>query len=263
MDTLTIRERIYLNNPHRVHDRILKSDSTIKFENMNNFDEQNNVKKAEFIFASLSNFIDYYDDDYCYYKDIQKIEAISILDGRMQISYIDKDFYAEGYEICNIHIDRIIMLEIYTNDSIIRIDFEGLIDNEDGYQVVYQSSITDENVSNHLFCIQEKRIIEDIKKQYNYDCIYRYQDISTTIHDVDDYKYMIKISSNTFDETSDKYQSNFGFNNQYINDINNEILRMQNIQKAIQNKYQDKIKAFLSDWNEECPFGCTLYVYIL
>ena len=56
INELIARKRIYENDPRRIHDRILLSDETKTYADIREWKEQNNIKKADYLFSELNKF---------------------------------------------------------------------------------------------------------------------------------------------------------------------------------------------------------------
>ena len=169
INELIARKRIYENDPKRVHDRILLSDETKTYADIREWKEQNNIRKADCLFSELHKFaLPSKDSHYDRYQGIKQIDAIELINGDLHITSTTECTERNGWEVCGISLDRVIMFEIHTEDNkIIRFDFQGMIDNENSYEATYTHQITDNNCSVHNSSeIKTTKLINDIKNQY-------------------------------------------------------------------------------------------------
>lgn len=80
-------------------------------------------------------------------------------------------------------------------------------------------------------------------------------------HDIDRFFSAIKIPSKII--KPNEYMNEYGPGIEYAHKICKERKDMEELTLNIEKKYKDKVKCFLTDWNEEKQWGCILYVYIL
>lgn len=86
INELIARKRIYENDPRRVHDRILLSDETKAYADIRGWKEQNNIKKAGYLFSELNKFA-LPSKDSCY----GKYQGIKIITHKTSITAFKTD----------------------------------------------------------------------------------------------------------------------------------------------------------------------------
>ena len=147
---------------HRPYELKLIHDDTQVFKNINCSNDRNNCSKADFIFQGLiDNGVDddNFDGSESNYNNVKSVEAISVINDSLYISYHNLQYEPsyrgrEGWEICGIDLTRVIMYEfVLTDNTIIRFDFQGMIDNEKDTQAIYFQDITDKNAEQMIISI--------------------------------------------------------------------------------------------------------------
>ena len=272
INELIARKRIYENDPKRVHDRILLSDETKAYADIRGWEEQNNIKKADYLFSELNKFA-LPSKDSCYdrYQGIKQIDAIELINGDLHITSTTECTERDGWEICDITLDRVIMFEIHTEDNkIIRFDFQGMIDNENGYEATYTHQITDNNCYVHNSSeIKTTKLINEIKNQYECYVYTAFDDNNGNISSMDNitgyddkYACCIEVFSDLVDP-QDYDEADFGITNEYIDKIIKVRKSTEKEAENIEKEYKkEKVKTTVSKWNQGCEFGMAMYIWI-
>lgn len=275
---------------HRPYELTLISDETKIFTNVNNNKDRNNCSKADFIFTKLNkNGVRESEKDDCYgkYLNIKKVEAIMMINKDLHIKQYELEeypsyFVRDGWEICGIDLTRVIMYQFtLTNNTIIRFDFQGMIDNEEDTQGIYFQDIIDKNVEvykEHKQKEKTKKLIEEIMGEE--DCIIElsaspvyennpkdnfHQDSGLVPNG--DFPYMVEFfSTHLVCQDDDNYQGCFSandYNGKYIRDAMALINNVEKRAKELADKYADKgVKVTVNDFNEGCQYGMAIYVWI-
>lgn len=275
INELIARKRIYKNDPRRIHERILLSDETKVYKKINELKEQNNIKKAEYLFSELNKFaLPKEDDDNTYdlYQGIKQIDAIELVNNDLHITSTTDCTERDGWEICGIGLDRVIMFEIHTeDDKVIRFDFQGLIDNESSYEATYQHQIKDNNIKIITSSeIKTKKLIEHFRNKYECYIYTAFDDRYGNIRTVnnlkgynDNYACMIEVFSDLVEPSDSKYQSDFGVTDEYFDRVKEVKEDMMQIAMEIEHYYkQQNVKVTLSKWNQGCEYGMAMYIWI-
>lgn len=275
---------------HRPYELTLISDETEVFENINQKNDRNNISKANFIFQHLSvNGVDEdkFDGSESDYSNIKEIEAIILVNKDLHIVYHNLQYEPnyrrrDGWEICGIDLTRAIMYQFtLTDNTIIRFDFQGMIDNEEDTQGIYFQDIIDKNAEVHKEHKQKektKKLIEEIMGEE--DCIIElsaspvyennpkdnfHQDSGLVPNG--DFPYMVEFfSTHLVCQDDDNYQGCFSandYNGKYIRDAMALINDVEKKAKELADKYADKgVKVTVNDFNEGCQYGMAIYVWI-
>ena len=116
--------------------------------------------------------------------------------------------------------------------------------------------------------IEAKKIFEEIKTNYyrNIDTYSNLKNNSASgVYDdeVGEFHYCIDMMSSLIEPSMNEYRADFGVNRAYIEQVYKEIQHLEEIKEELENTYEDKVKIFLSDWNEGYQYGMALYCYIL
>ena len=255
----------------------LTSDKTQVFKNINNDNDRNNCSKAEFIFNEFANngVTETTDSDCFYgvYTNIKYVEAITLVDNSLHIDYEQSNFSRDGWEICGINLTRVIMYKfVLTDNRVIRFDFQGMIDNEEGTQGIYFHDIVDKYAEANERYKKEKKVKDIIKEiSSEYEC-YVYTAFDD---DYDNYSSMdningyddelaccIEIFSDLVDPNDFK-KADFGITDEYIDSIikiREETLKESAKIAVKYNKYA--VKTTTSKWNQGCEYGMAIYVWI-
>lgn len=266
---------------HRPYEIELISDKKEIFKNINHDNDRNNCSKAEFIFNQLTlNGVieEEYDNCYGEYKNIKSVEAITLIDEDLHIDYHNLQYeqgYSErdGWSICGIDLTRVIMYKfILTNNTIIRFDFQGMIDNEKDTQAIYFQDIIDKNaelIRKHKKEKKVKDIIKEISSEYEcyvytaFDDDYDNYSSMDNINGYDDeLACCIEIFSDLADPNDFK-EADFGITDEYIDSIikiREETLKESAKIAVKYNKYA--VKTTTSKWNQGCEYGMAIYVWI-
>ena len=269
---LIARKRIYKNDPKRAYERILLSDETKAYADIREWKEQNNIKKADCLFSELNKFaLPSKDNCYDRYQGIKQIDAIELINGDLHITSTTKCTERDGWEICGIPLDRVIMFEIHTEDNrVIRFDFQGMIDNENNYEATYTHQITDNNYSVYNYSeIKTTKLINEIKNQYECYVYTAFNDDNDNLSSMnniigydDKYACCIEVFSELV-EPNKENQAFFGVSDEYINSVVKVRNDMREIATNIEHNYRDEgVKVTLSKWNQGCEFGMAMYIWI-
>ena len=270
---------------HRPYEIELISDKKEIFKNINHDNDRNNCSKAEFIFNQLTlNGVieEEYDNCYGEYKNIKSVEAITLIDEDLHIDYHNLQYeqgYSErdGWSICGIDLTRVIMYKfILTNNTIIRFDFQGMIDNEKDTQAIYFQDIIDKNaelIRKHTKEKEIKKLIEQIQEEKDHiiepsaSSVYKNPknnfDENSGLIPNGEFPYMVEFFSDCIEYDSSEYQGAFGVNSKYIKKAMKMITDVENRAKEIENKYADKgVKVTVNGMNDGCEYGMAIYVWI-
>lgn len=290
-EDLIARVRVYkakgdMPYQHRPYEVKLFSDKTKTFKNVNQDNDRNNISKAEFIFHELSaNGVDddNYDGSESNYDNIKTVEAIYLGNRDLHTIYHNLQYEPryrgrDGWEICGIDLTRVIMYKFtLTDNTIIRFDFQGMIDNEDGTQGIYFHDIVDKNAEAIEKYNREKRteeLLEEIKNEEDY--LIELSASSTTknpYHDKiweeiglrpkGDFAYKVEFFSDCIEYDASEYQGAFGVNSRYIKKAMEMITKIENRAKELEEKYADKgVKVTVNGMNDGCEYGMAIYVWI-
>ena len=294
-EDLIARVRVYkakgdMPYQHRPYELTLISDETEVFKDINQDDDRNNISKADFIFHHLSiNGVDEdkFDGSESNYNNVKNVEAILLINNNLHIAYsnLQNERISRGrcgWEICGIDLTRAIMYQFtLTDNTIIRFDFQGMIDNEEDTQGIYFQDIIDKNAEAHKRHKQKKRtekLIEEIMEEE--DCIielsasplYDNNPKDSFHQDSDlvpngDFPYMVEFfSTHLVCQDDDDYQGCFSandYNGKYIRDAMALINDVEKRAKELADKYADKgVKVTVNDFNEGCQYGMAIYVWI-
>ena len=266
---------------HRPYELTLISDKTKVFQNINQDNDRNNISKANFIFHHLyENGVDEdkSDGSESDYNNIKEIEAIILSNRDLHIAHHNLQYEPnyrgrDGWEICGIDLTRVIMYKFtLTDNTIIRFDFSGMIDNEEGTQGIYFQDIVDLNADKHEQYKKEKKVkklIEEIGSEYGeyiYTVFDDEHDDMTSVNSLDgynkEYACMIEVFSDLVEPCNDN-SAFFGVSDEYIDRVVQVRDNMQQLAKKIENKYKDNnVKVTLSKWNQGCEFGMAMYIWI-
>lgn len=115
---------------------------------------------------------------------------------------------------------------------------------------------------NNAFKNIKDKLVTEISEHYK-NHSETYYDGGAFEDDVGDYYAYVEIWSDLINHEESTYQSIGGVNTRFIKKAYKEIKEMEKTQKEINKKYGDKVKTFLTDWNDTIEYGCVLYVYIL
>lgn len=271
---------------HRPYELTLISDKTKVFQNINQDNDRNNISKANFIFHHLyENGVDEDKSDGSEndYNNIKEIEAIILSNRDLHIAHHNLQYEPkyrgrDGWEICGIDLTRVIMYKFtLTDNTIIRFDFSGMIDNEEGTQGIYFQNIIDKNAEKHEQYKQEKRtkkLIEEIKNEEEDNIIELsgspvYSDPKNNF-DKDsglipqgEFPYMVEFFSDLVLDEDTIYQGTFGLNSRYIKDAIRLIDKVEHRAEELAEKYADKgVKVTVNGLNDGCEKGMAVYVWI-
>lgn len=285
-EDLIARIRVYKSTSDkecngRPYDLELIYSDTQVFKNINRDSDRNNCSKADFIFQGLiENGVDddNFDGSESNYDNIKIVEAIGMVNDSLYIDYHNLQYEPsyrgrDGWEICGIDLTRVIMYRfILTDNTVIRFDFQGMIDNEKGTQGIYLQDITDKNAEKMKKYEKEKKVREVIKKiEKEYECyVYTvFDDEYDNYHSMDNINgyddelaCCIEIFSDLADPNDFK-EADFGITDEYIDSIikiREETLTESAKIEAKYNKYM--VKTTTSKWNQGCEFGMAIYVWI-
>ncbi|MBO5476233.1 MAG: hypothetical protein J6A15_00580 [Clostridia bacterium] len=267
---------------HRTYELTLLSDETEIFKDINQKDDRNNISKARFIFSHLvKNGVndDEFDGSESDYSNVKEVQAIILSNKDLHIAHHNLQYEPkyrgrDGWEICGIDLTRVIMYKFtLTDNTIIRFDFTGMIDNEEGIQGIYFQDVVDLNAEKHKQYKKEKKVkklIEEISSEWG-DYVYTVFDDE---HDGDmsavdnlngyDEKYacMIEVFSDLVEPCNDNTEF-FGVSDEYIDRVVKVRDGMRQLAKTIEDKYEDNnVKVTLSKWNQRCEFGMVMYIWI-
>ena len=276
-EDLIARVRVY-KEPYEL---TLISDKTEVIKNVNQDKDRNNISKANFIFHHLvRNGVD--DDEFdgseSDYSNIKEIEAIILANKNLHITYHNLQYETDyrgrdGWEICGIDLTRVIMYRFtLTNNTVIRFDFTGMIDNEEDEQAIFFQDIVDlraESNEQHEKERKTKKLIEEISSEwgeYIYTVFDDEHDGMTSVDNLNgyskEYACMIEVFSDLVEPCNDNSEF-FGVSDEYIDRVVQVRDNMRQLAKEIENKYKDNnVKVTLSKWNQGCEFGMAMYIWI-
>lgn len=270
---------------HRPYELTLISDKTEVFKNINQHNDRNNMSKANFIFDHLSiNGVDENEIDDCEseYNNIKEIEAIILANRDLHIVYHNLQYEPnyrgrDGWEICGIDLTRVIMYKFtLTDNTIIRFDFSGMIDNEESTQGVYFQDIIDKHAESNEQYEKEKRtkkLIEEIKNEEDHIIELSGSPVYTNpknnfnedsgLIPQGDFPYMVGFFSDLIIDEDTIYQGVYGLNSKYIKDAMRLINRVEKRAEELAVKYADKgVKVTVNGLNDGCEKGMAVYVWI-
>lgn len=283
-DELIARKRIYkiTKNQYGFEKTILISDEEKTFKNINNDESRNNIEKAHFIINNLEKLASTTEDATLdtdleqVYTNIKSVEAIGIYEDRMfSTSKKFKDTsFRDGWEICGIDLTTVIMYEfIFDDNTILRLDFQGMINNEKDEQIIYFNQIAEYSSpiksmektkellneimqeGDHIIELSGYPINEEPNNMFSED---------TGLQPKGDFAYMVEFFSfDLVDEDDNQYKGAYGLNDEYIEDAMILTNKVKNRAEALRAKYEDKgVQVTVNGFNDGCQGGLAIYLWI-